>query len=327
MQRRELLAFLCSVVVAPKPLLAQSNRPVLIGWLSTSSRELGVDSSLRAFKDGMAALGWQEGSTYLLEERWGKGRLDRLPTLVEELKIKEPAVIIASTSRAVAVAAKAAPGIPIVQDNAGDPVEAGLATSFARPGGMVTGVSNMFSNVSAKYLELLLAAAPTVKRVGFVVDSNMPDPTASIELARRAATRSLVEARFAEVAKVEDIERALSRLAEEHVQGLVILPNTGLINVQRRPIVKFALAQHLPVVAGPGPWVEVGALLTYGANTPTLYRRAAHYVDRILKGAKPGELPIEQPTRFELVINAKTAKALGLKLPQELLLRADKVIE
>ena len=299
--------------------------PVLIGWLHPGSRIMSR-RSLTAFKEGMEALGWKEGSNYALEERWADGRVDRLPALAEELAARKPALIVALLT-AVMVAAKAAPNVPVVQAQGASPVNTGLAASLARPGGMVTGVTNMATEVSEKYLELLLAAAPKVKHIGFLADPASAGYAAHMKNARRAIEHYGVEARFAEVAKAEEIEPALARLAKEGVQGLVILPSAGLFVAERRRIVKLALAQRWPIIAGPSGFVEEGALLSYSADASALFRRSAYYVDRILKGAKPGDLPIEQPMKFELVLNMKTAKALGIKIPNSILVQATRVIE
>ena len=308
--------------------LGQSRKPpILTGWLSPESRTDAV-RNFAAFKEGMAALGWKEGANYALEERWADGRRDRLPSLAEELAATKPALIVtAGASVTVVAAAKAAPRIPIVMVGGSSPVAVGLAVSLARPGGMVTGVTSLSSEISEKYLELLLAAAPKVKRVGFLADPRTSTYALQMKNARRAIEHYRVEAHFAEAAKAEDLELAVSRLAKEGAQGLVILPSSGLFVTERRRILKLALAQRWPVVAGPVVYAEEGALLSYSADASVLYRRAAYYVDRILKGAKPGDLPIEQPTRFELVINMKTAKALKLEIPRELAVRADSVIE
>jgi putative ABC transport system substrate-binding protein len=191
---------------------------------------------------------------------------------------------------------------------------------------MVTGVTNIASEVSEKYLELLLDAAPKLKRIGFLVDSTGPRRVANREMARRSAMRYSVEARFAEAARPEELDSAVSQLAKARVQGLVVLPSTWF-TAERRRIMRLALGQRWPVVAGPSPFAEDGALLTYSADALANFRRAADYVDRILKGAKPGDLPIEQPTKFELVVNMKTAKALGLTIPPSILVRAERVIE
>jgi ABC-type uncharacterized transport system substrate-binding protein len=304
--------------------LAQSKQPLLIGWLHAGSRESNGHFNA-AFKEGLTALGWKEGSNVVFEERWADGRTDRLPALAGELAAKGPAVIVAGPVSAAAAATKAAPKAPIVL-LLGDPVAAGLAASFARPGGMVTGVSNLVTDISEKYLELLLAVAPKLQRIGFLVDTTAVNHALFLEAARRSVAQYSVEARYAEVARPEGIEPALSRLAKERVQALVVMPGQAVV-IGRRRIVKLAVAQRWPVIAAVREIAEAGALLSYGADALANYRRAAYYVDRILKGAKPGDLPIEQPTQFELVINLKTAKTLGITVPHSLLLRANQVIQ
>lgn len=307
-------------------MLAESKKaPVLIGWLNGGSRESN-GHLFAAFKEGLAALGWKEGSQVVIEERWANGRSERLQPLAQELAAKKPAVIVAAPASTVNAAAKGAPKIPIVQATGGDPVARGLASSLARPGGMVTGVTNIATELSEKYLELLLAAAPKSRRVGFLFDPTAVTIALQREAARRSAAQYPVEVRYAEVTRPEEIEPALSRLVKEGAQALVVFPSQTF-SVERRRIVKLALAQRWPVIAWEREWADAGALLSYSADALANYRRAAYYVDRILKGAKPGDLPIEQPTRFELVVNLKTAKAIGLTISQDLLFRADKVIE
>ena len=305
---------------------AQSKqKPPLIGWLHAGARAAGT-GYLEAFKQGMTALGWVEGANYVLEERWAEGQSDRLTSLAEQMKAKGPLLVVAAPTQAVVATARAAPRIPLIQANGGDLVAAGLAASFSRPGGNVTGLTNIGEEVSGKYLEILLAAAPKVKHVGFLLDVPSRNAASYRDLARRSARQYSVEAHIAEVATPEDIGLALGRFVKESVHGLVLFPNDWY-SADRSRIVKFALAQRWPVIAGPSSWVEEGALLSYGANRPALYRRAAYFVDRILKGVRPGDLPIEQPTKFELVINMKTAKAIGITIPQSVLAHADRVIE
>ena len=312
--------------MTPRAVFAQSKQaPVLIGWFHAASRQL-EGHSLAAFKEGLAALGWKDGAQFVIEERWADGQIDRLPALAGELATKKPAVIVATPLTASFAAAKAAPKTPIVMATGGDPVAAGLVKSLARPGGMITGLTNFSSSISEKYLELLLAAAPRLRRIGFLFDSTAPNVALHKENARRSVAQNPVEARYAEVARPEEIEAAISRLEKEGAQALVVFPSQTLL-VERRRIVKLALARRWPIIAGQREWADEGALLTYGVETSANYRRAAYYVDRILKGAKPADLPIEQPTKFELVVNLKTAKAIRLTISQSLLFRADKVIE
>lgn len=306
--------------------LAQAKQaPVLIGWLNGGSRESN-GHLFAAFKEGLAALGWKEGSQVVIEERWADGRSERLQSLAQELAAKRPAVIVTAPLTSAAAATKAAPKTPIVIASGGDPVAPGLVKSLARPGGMVTGVTNIATELAEKYLELLLAAAPKLRRVGFLWDPTTQNPGLMKEAARRSVAQYSVDARFAEVARPEEIEAAISRLEKEGAQALVVFPSQTFL-VERRRILKLALAHRWPVIAGQREWADEGALLSYGADPPANYRRAAYYVDRILKGAKPGDLPIEQPTKFELVLNLKTARALKLEIPRELAVRADRVLE
>ena len=221
--------------------------PVLIGWLNVGSRERDA-STLGAFKEGMAALGWKEGANYALEERWAEGQLNRLPTLAGELAAKKPAIIVAALTRAVIAAAKASLNIPVVQANGTALLTSGLAKSLAHPGGMVTGVTNIAIDVSEKYLELLLAAAPKLKRIGFLIDAASNVSTAFMKTVPRAAERFRVEARVAEAAKAEELEGAISRLAKEGAQALVVSVS-GWFTSERARIVKLALAHRWPMIA------------------------------------------------------------------------------
>ena len=298
--------------------------PIMIGWLASRSRESSYPEFV-AFREGLAALGWK-GSQIVIEERWADGYYDRLPFLAEELAARKPAVIVAVGGQAVAAAAKAAPRTPIVMAASTDPVAAGFAVSLARPGGMITGVSSMTLDVTEKLLEILLAAAPRLKRVGFLVNTSNVNYALQMKSAKRSVVRYPVEARFAEVVRPEEIEAAISKLATEGVQALVVMASSLFIT-ERKRIATLALARRWPIIVANREIAEAGALLTYGHDSSASYRRAGYYVDRILKGAKPSDLPIEQPTRFELVVNMKTAKALGLTIPQTILVRADRVIE
>ena len=332
-QRRTLLAAAAALTLAragaalaqtTAPSAPSKGAPILIGWLATGSRA-AVDD-LAVFKEGMAALGWREGVQYVLEERWADGDYDRLRPLAEELAAKQPALIVAAPSQAVAAAVKAAPRTPIVHANGTDPVAAGFAVSLARPGGMVTGLSNMAPDITAKHTELLLEAVPKVKRIGFLIDANTVSHARLKQAAEYSVLQRKVEARFAEVRGADEIEPAIAGLAKNGAQALVLFASPLFI-IKRQHIIKLALARRWAMIGGERVFAESGALLSYGANRAILYRRAAYYVDRILKGAKPAEMPIEQPMTIELVINGKTAKALGIKLPQSLLIRAERVIE
>lgn len=326
-KRRKLVVALgAGALTASFAALAQPKQtPVLIGWLSAGSRE--SDSRvLDSFRKALVALGWKEGAQFVIEERHADGRTDRLPFLAGELADKKPALIVTLSAQATGAVAKAAPTTPVVMGAGADPVIAGFAASLARPGGMITGLSNITADVTEKYLELLLTAAPKLKRIGFLVDSNNPTRATLTKAAQRSAAQYSVDARFAVVASPEEIEPGLSRLAAEGIQALVMISSAFFVH-ERQRILKLALAHRWPVISGSRAMTEGGALLSYGIDALANFRRAAYYVDRILKGAKPGDLPIEQPTTVELVINLKTARALKLTIPPELMVRATQVIE
>jgi ABC-type uncharacterized transport system substrate-binding protein len=258
-----------------------------------------------------------------MEERWAEGRMDQLESLAQSLASKHPAVIVAGgTSQVTKAVSLAAPKTPVVSNAGGDPVAAGFAVSLARPGGMITGITSALDEVVEKYLELLLETIPGLRRVGCRYDRSAPR---TIEQVNRSAKRG-VETKFAEAARPEDIEGVISRLAKERVQALIVMPS-GFFPSERKRIVGLAMAQRWPVFGGQREYVEAGALLSYGTDRPAGYFRVAYYVDRILKGSKPADLPFERPTKFELFVNMKPAKTLGVTIPQSILLRADRVIE
>ena len=325
--RRKLLAALgASALAAPFGSFAQSKQaPIVIGWLHVATRE-SSEHVFAAFKQGMAAVGLREGSQFVIEERWANGQYDRLPSLAAELAAKKPALIVAAPSQSVAAVAKAAPQTPIVHATGSDPVAAGFAASLARPGGMITGLSNFATDVTEKHLELLLAAVPKLKRVGFLTDARNVNLALMMKAAERSVAQRSVEARFAKAARPDEIDTAISQLAKEGAQALVVFASP-MFNSERRRIVTLALAYRWAVIGPSSEYANAGALLSYGADNAANFRRAATFVDKILKGAKPGDLPMEQPTKLELVVNATTAKALGLNITSEILLRADKVIE
>jgi putative ABC transport system substrate-binding protein len=309
-----------------KCVFAQSAKPLLIGWLHFGTREAYLHQ-LAAFKEGLAAIGWKEGQQYICEERWGDAQREKIQSLAEELAAKKPALIVAAPSPAVAAAAKAAPATPIVQANGGDPVVTGLVSNLARPGGMITGLSNVVGDVQQKYVEFLLAAAPNVKRIGVLLDSNAASSGRSLDGARRYAAARSIEVQHEGVIDPREIPPAITRLSKQGAQALIVFASP-MVGTEALNIIKLAFAHRWPIVGPPGiVSTEAGALISYGVDTRELFRRAAYYVDRIAKGTKPGDLPFEQPTKFELVVNMKTAKALALKMPNSLLVQATRVIE
>jgi putative tryptophan/tyrosine transport system substrate-binding protein len=298
---------------------AQPNAPLVIGFLSLHERHANV-----ALVEAMAALGWKLGVHYRLEARYAEGFADRLPALAQELAALKPALVIAVPSSSARAMAAAAPATPIVLAP-GDPIASGLVTNLARPGGMITGLSSVAGELNGKLLELVVEALPKIRRVGILADSTIRAHAAYMSNVRGTAERLGVAAHIAELAKPEDIEGAVARLVRDKVQALVISSNAWLWPHLPK-IMALATAQRWPVV-GTSPSVpKQGGLLSYGASAGRA-KRVAYYVDRILKGAKPGDLPIEQPTTFDMVLNMKTAKLLGITIPPSMLVRATEVIE
>ncbi len=293
-----------------------------IGFLGQTSASLSASViRVEALRTGLRDLGYVEGKNLTIEFRWAEGKHERLPDLAAELvRLKVDVIVTQGTPGALA-AKQATATIPIVMPVVADPVATGLVASLARPGGNITGGSWVSHEVSAKRLELLRDAFPRTKRVAVLVNPNNAS-NAPILQAMELAARSLkLEIPQFEARGPQEFESAFTAMAAKHVDAVTIIDDAVLI-ANAKAIANLA-AKKLAF----NETVEAGGLMAYGANFPEMYRRAASYVDKILKGAKPGELPIEQATKFELVINLKTAKALGLTIPQSLLQRADEVIQ
>jgi putative ABC transport system substrate-binding protein len=281
---------------------------------------------LEAFRQGLRELGYVEGRNIALEPRWAEGKYDRYPALAADLIRLKVDVIVAVGGRATQDAQQATRTIPIVMSVAQDPVGSGLVASLAHPGGNVTGTGLMAPDVVGKQLEVLKQVVPKVSRVALLWNPDNPGSPAQLreaEVAGRALSVRLqtLEARFP-----EEIATAFTAMTKERAAALVVLQDAIFTN-QARQIAELAAKSRLPTIYGLREYTEAGGLMVYGPSTLDLERRAATFVDKILKGAKPADLAVEQPTKFELAINLKTAKALGLTIPQSLLARADQVIE
>ena len=248
-----------------------------------------------------------------------------MPALAKELADKKLRLVIASPSQAVAAAAKAMPDIPIVVAS-GDPLSAGLVPSLAKPGGNTTGVSNVVVGISGKLLEILLDTVPKLRRIGFLGDTSSPNHSSMVSNQRRDCARLGVEGRWAEAGQPQEIAPALRKIAKAGVQALVI-ETAPLFGTERRAIAGLAAELRWPIIAGQDNFADAGALITYAPNRAARVRRVATYVDKILKGAKPADLPIEQPATFDFIVNVKAAKALGIAIPNSILVQATKVIE
>jgi putative ABC transport system substrate-binding protein len=279
-----------------------------------------------AFTQALAALGWTEGRNVRMELRWGGGDINRIRALAQELVGSQPDIILTQTTPPTAALQRETPTIPIVFTTVGDPVVNGVVARLDRPGGNVTGFGFVEPSFAGNWIELLSEIAPGLKRAAimFNPDTNLVSTwMPSFETAARALKVVLIPA---PVHSDAEIETAIMALGREPGGGLVALPDV-FMQVHRAPVILAAAQNNVPAVCGDSVFARDGGLLSYGINTVDSYRRAATYVDRILRGEKPGDLPVQLPTKFEMVVNLKTAKALGLTVPQSILLRADEVIE
>jgi len=274
----------------------------------------------------MRGLGYVEDQTIVLFVRNAEGRTERYRELAAELVQLRVDVIVVQGNAALVALKQATPTIPIVMANIGDPVASGFVASLAKPAGNITGLSNMAEDIGQKWVELLKEVSPKVTRLAVLWDSrNAPHVSMWREIQIAAQALSVTPLAW-EVRGPDEIERAFSAMDTERIGALIILPHP-LAGQNRRLIVDLAAKRRLPAIYAFREFAEAGCLMSYGPNNADLYRRAANYVDKILKGAKPANLPVEQPTKFELIINRKTATALGVTIPQSLLARADEVIE
>jgi putative ABC transport system substrate-binding protein len=325
-RRRVLVAIGLAALPAPPPVLAQAQpkRRPRIGYLAARSVDF-EQAWLDAFRQGLRELGYVEGETVLLEVRHAAGRMERLPALAAELARLPVDVLVAASSTSAHAARKATGTIPIVIVSA-DPVGHGLVASLARPGGNVTGVSDFHPGMVTKRLELLKEIAPAVSRVAVLVNPANVSHSREVKDLQAAAPALGMTLLVLEVRRPGDVDGVFATMGKQRFGALLLLGDPVISTPQRR-IAEFAIRNRLPGIYTIREWTEAGGLMSYGTSFAHLYRRAAAFVDRILKGARPADLPIEQPTTFELVINRRTAKALGLTVPSSLLLRADQVIE
>jgi putative ABC transport system substrate-binding protein len=326
-RRRFLLTSLAGALAAPVAAGAQQGmRLPRIGFLSPSS--LSDSRTLRyfgAFRQGLRELGYVEGQHIAIEARWAEGNYERLPGLASELvRLKVDAIVAYGV--AIQAAQQATETIPIVMAVVIDPVGAGFVASLGRPGGNITGLSSMAPDMVGKQLELLKEAVPKVSRVALIGNPANQGNAAQMRQALDTARRLGVQLQRLEARSPNEIDRAFAAITEERAGAVIVFADAVLLDHRGR-IADLAARRRLPMVSVMVENVEVGGLMAYGPSIADRFRRAATYVSKILKGAKPADLPIEQPTKFELVINLKTAKALGLTIPPSLLARADQVIE
>ena len=326
-RRKLIVALGAGALAVPFPSFAQQPGKVWrVGFLGFAARPPSLDSHIfGAFPRGMRELGYVEGKNLMIEWRFADGKRERLLELAAELVELKVDVIVVSSSAALA-AQKATTTIPIVFAAVSDPVGSGLIKSLARPGGNITGRTNITEDLSPKRLELLLAMVPKLSRVAVLLTSASAANTRTAESIQAAGQKRGVTIVRANAGTPQEIETAFSTMAREKAGALIVSLNP-LFFQQRSQIAELATKHRLPAIAGDRGLAEAGCLMSYGASLADEFHRLATYVDKIVKGAKPGDLPVEQPTKFELIINGKTAKTLGLTITPELLLQADKVIE
>jgi putative ABC transport system substrate-binding protein len=282
--------------------------------------------ALEAFRQGLRDLGWVEGKNIVIEYRWAEGRFDRLPSLMEELVRLKVDLIVAPTSIYTGAAKRATSTIPIVFMSHADPIGSGHVASLARPGANATGLTIIMSETMAKSLELLKAAIPGLTRVAVIWDPAKPSHVPGLKAVEVAGRTLGIRLQAVAVRSATEFDSAFSAMPQERA-GAVLVLSTPVFMGDAKRLAELALTHKLPTMFGPREHVEAGGLLSYGPDRADPYRRAAAYVDKIPKGANPAGLPVQQATKFELVINLKTAKAFGLTIPQSVLLRADQIIE
>ena len=303
----------------------QPKRIPYVGYLVGGSPSTAGHHA-HALVQGLRELGYVEGQNIVLEYRWGEGKVENLAGLMSDLLDAKPDVIVSSAAPAIRFAKEQASTIPIVMAGVIDPVRAGFVASLARPGGNITGLTHLSPDLSGRRLELLKEVIPRLSRLGVLWNPNNPGQPTALKDTHMAAEALKVTLISMEARNREELERVLSSIGKERLQALLEVADP-LTFFNRRLITETAAKHKLPAMYSFGEWVDAGGLMSYGTSFPDLFRRAATYVDKILKGAKPADLPVEQPTKFELVINLKTAKQIGITIPPNVLARADKVIK
>ncbi len=310
------------------PLAAEAQQPAKIPRIGLLSPFSPSATALwhEAFRRGLRDLGWVEGKNISIEYRYSEGRNDRVPDLAADLVRLKVDIIVAATSTAALAAKHATRAIPIVMASAGDPVGSGLVESLARPGGNITGLTMIAPELTGKRLELLKEIVPKLSRVAVLWNPQGPASTLSWKEIQLPARELGVQLHSLEVRSSNDFDKAFKDASRARAGALAIMPDPVFVT-NLKQIADFSAKSRLPSIFHLREFVDSGGLLAYGTDRSDLFRRAATYVDKILKGAKPADLPVEQPTKFELVINLKTAKAIGVTIPQSILIRADQVIQ
>jgi len=327
MERRTFMAMLTGgIVVSPLAAEAQQAGKVYrVGFLGNSSAALEANL-VGPFREGLRELGYVEGRNIVIEYRWAEGKYERFPALIAELAALNVDVIVTAGTPAALAVKRTTPSIPLVMAAVGDPIGVGLVASLARPGGNVTGLSAIAPELEGKRLELLREVVPKLSHIAVLWNPDNPFHAGSVKETRAAAQVLGIKAQLVGVRISEEFPAAFAAIVRERPGALLVLADRIFLHNRAR-IVDFGAKHRLPGVYPYRELVEAGGLMSFGPSYPGMHRRAAHYVDKILKGSKPADLPVEQPATFELIINLKAAKALGLTIPQSLLLRADEIIQ
>jgi putative ABC transport system substrate-binding protein len=325
-RRRLIIVMFASLLGVPLASLGQQPAKVArIGFLEASTPS-AIAARVEAFRQGLRDLGYVEGKNVVIEYRYAEGNFDRLPALAAELVRLNVNVIVTGGPTAIPAAKAATTAIPIVMAFDTDPVGSGFAASLAKPGGNITGLSTLAPELSAKQIELLKEIVPKLARVAVLGTASRPGSAHALREVENAAKALKVQVQFQDVVDPKGIDAAFLAARKGSADAVLVL-GSPLFNANRMELTELASKSRYPVIYDRAEFVEAGGLMTYSVSLADLARRAATYVDKILKGAKPGDLPIEQPTKFDLVVNMKTAKALGIKIPNSVLAQATKVIE
>lgn len=325
-RRTFLLSALALVVGRPRVADAQTSKVPRIGFITTGHPPT-IAHLLEGFRQGLRELGYQEGQNVLLDVRYAENQMQRLPLLAAELLRLNVDVVVAVTNPAIEAVKGATNTIPIVMPIGSDPVGVGFAASLARPGGNITGLSAYSPQLNGKRLELLREALPKLSGVALLMTPKIAGNAVDLKETESAARALRLRTQLFEVEDSSAVDRTFKAMAKERVDAFMVFPGQPTLFANRQQIIALAAKHRLPAMYPLADYVNAGGLLSYGVNNFDLFRRAAVYVDKILKGARPAELPIEEPTKFELVINLRAARALGLTIPPSLLLRADQRIE
>ncbi len=326
--KKKILLFAFLNLVLASLQLADAQQPTKIpriGYLGGASPSANA-ARIEAFRQGLRELGYVEGKNIVIEERYAEGKLDRLPALAAELVRLKVDVIVTGGPASTRLAKEATVTIPIVMAFDNDPVSSGFVASLARPGGNITGSSTLYPEISGKQLEFLKEIVPRLSRVAVLGSSTNPGNAQALRETELAARALAVQLQYLDVLGPKDIETVFRAASKGRADALLALTNP-VLNEHRKALADLAIKNRLPGMYQASEYVEAGGLMTYGASITDLFRRTATYVDKILKGAKPADLPVQQPIKFEFVINLKTAKQIGLTIPQSVLYRADKVIK